>query len=414
MLDLTALDVAIGLTFVYLILSLLCTGVNEWWSRQRGLRSQFLKQGIHRLLGAGPSGNEFTQAFYNSPLIRGITRENSHPSYLSPRMFALALVDAARKLGTATPAPSGIRETIDRMPAGDLQQTLAALLGTAKSEEEALQKIEAWFSDGMDRVSGWYKRHMQTVTLIVAAVVTILANADTLAIVHRLWIDPAVRDAVVAHAQARAKEPPPLQMGYVGQSAVPTPPVATPAAANPSPIVSPEERDALTQLLTWSSDFRVFHRLVAEREAIASYRSRHVSNPALQVRACLNARDTVRSPLCSAYSPSPIPDCEAARKILTDQACEVTLRKVAAAESDGSFPGGGLLAAPLVLGAWLWWLVPRRIVGWLLTIFAISLGAPFWFGALQKLVNIRSSGVSPAEKKPGTGMAAPATGGGAG
>jgi seryl-tRNA synthetase len=35
------------------------------------------------------------------------------------------------------------------------------------------------------------------------------------------------------------------------------------------------------------------------------------------------------------------------------------------------------------------WLV--KILGWLLTAFAISLGAPFWFDLLTKFVNVRSS-----------------------
>ena len=33
-----------------------------------------------------------------------------------------------------------------------------------------------------------------------------------------------------------------------------------------------------------------------------------------------------------------------------------------------------------------------RILGWLLTALAISLGAPFWFDILKKIVTIRSSG----------------------
>ncbi|HEV2388644.1 MAG TPA: hypothetical protein VGS20_15470 [Candidatus Acidoferrales bacterium] len=411
--DLTALDVAIGLTFVYLTLSLLCTGINEWWSRKRRLRSQFLREGIHRLLAAWPQGNAVTQAFYSNPLIRGLSREDDHPSYLSSRVFALALVDAAKRIASPDAPPATIRQAIDQMPTGDLKQELQSLASTAKSDdEEALQKIEAWFDDGMDRVSGWYKRRMQVVTLVVASAVTIVANADTLAIIHRLWVNPAMRAAVVAHAEARAKQPPPLQLGYTGQSAVPTQPVATPSSAEP--IVSPDERDALAQLLSWSDDFRVFHRMVAQRRAEAGFHAGGAGDPGQQVRACLQAQDTVRSMLCTGYSPTPIPDCEAARKILADQRCAVAARKVDEAATDGSFPGLRFFGAPMALGEWLWWLVPSRIIGWLLTIFAISLGAPFWFGALQKLVNIRSSGVSPSEKQGGAQPGGSASGGSAG
>ena len=39
------------------------------------------------------------------------------------------------------------------------------------------------------------------------------------------------------------------------------------------------------------------------------------------------------------------------------------------------------------------------LVGFILTALALSLGAPFWFGVLNKLVSLRSAGVNPDEKK---------------
>lgn len=52
----------------------------------------------------------------------------------------------------------------------------------------------------------------------------------------------------------------------------------------------------------------------------------------------------------------------------------------------------------------------ERILGWLLTILAICLGAPFWFDLLNKFVNIRSAGKAPDEKpkKPKKPKLAPA------
>lgn len=40
-----------------------------------------------------------------------------------------------------------------------------------------------------------------------------------------------------------------------------------------------------------------------------------------------------------------------------------------------------------------------RLLGFILTAFALSLGAPFWFGVLNKLVSIRGAGVKPEESK---------------
>ncbi|HEU5453041.1 MAG TPA: hypothetical protein VFU76_13695 [Terriglobales bacterium] len=41
-------------------------------------------------------------------------------------------------------------------------------------------------------------------------------------------------------------------------------------------------------------------------------------------------------------------------------------------------------------------LIRFHVVGWLLTAFAVSLGAPFWFDTLKRIINIRNAGVKPA------------------
>jgi len=44
--------------------------------------------------------------------------------------------------------------------------------------------------------------------------------------------------------------------------------------------------------------------------------------------------------------------------------------------------------------SWVW-----RIIGWLITAFALSLGAPFWFDLLSQLVNLRSAGPPPLKEQ---------------
>lgn len=41
---------------------------------------------------------------------------------------------------------------------------------------------------------------------------------------------------------------------------------------------------------------------------------------------------------------------------------------------------------------------PDSLLGWLLTAFALSFGAPFWFDALKKITNVRSAGLRPSSK----------------
>ena len=40
-------------------------------------------------------------------------------------------------------------------------------------------------------------------------------------------------------------------------------------------------------------------------------------------------------------------------------------------------------------------LTRMQVFGWIFTVTALTLGAPFWFGLLQKFVNVRGAGGRP-------------------
>jgi hypothetical protein len=50
----------------------------------------------------------------------------------------------------------------------------------------------------MDRVTGWYKRWQQVVSLVIACALVAVANADTIMLAKRLTRDNALRAALVA------------------------------------------------------------------------------------------------------------------------------------------------------------------------------------------------------------------------
>jgi hypothetical protein len=52
---------------------------------------------------------------------------------------------------------------------------------------------------------------------------------------------------------------------------------------------------------------------------------------------------------------------------------------------------------PKGAGFWSWiaYLLKERFGGWLITILAVSLGAPFWFDTLSRFMNVRSAGNPP-------------------
>src|SRR3989442_6673446 len=111
------LDIAIGLIFVYLLLSLICSAINELIEGLLKARAANLERGIRELL-ADPEGTGLVKAIYDHPLICGLFKgtydpgkakkrmwtSTNLPSYLPPRNFALALMDAVLPATSTTPS----------------------------------------------------------------------------------------------------------------------------------------------------------------------------------------------------------------------------------------------------------------------------------------------------------------------
>jgi hypothetical protein len=192
-----AIDVAIGLAFVFALLSLICSSVSELLSQQLGWRAHTLELGIRNLL----TDQTTRAAFYRHPLIQSLGRlrgdgQRERPSYIPARLFALVVLDvlAPDRQGSTAQEP-GV--------ASELRRALRALTGTTDGEVEASrQRVEVWFDDVMDRASGWYKRKIQWVLLTIALVVTGIANVDAINLANSLWQSPSLRAALVEAADS--------------------------------------------------------------------------------------------------------------------------------------------------------------------------------------------------------------------
>ena len=205
------IEIAIGLSFVFFLLSLIVSAGTElaaWVTKQR---AHNLVKGIEGLLGDGAVAD----AVIAHPLVQSdVTTPAAadKPSYVSARNFTLALLQTVRATGGAADETfDELKQAIAAMPADSpLGIQLQALLADGESSAAEFRKsIEGWFDDGMDRVSGWYKRWAQKIGIGIAIAVTIGLNASAIRIVERLAADPAVRGAVVARAETavRAGEP---------------------------------------------------------------------------------------------------------------------------------------------------------------------------------------------------------------
>jgi hypothetical protein len=194
------LEVVIGLTLIYLVLSIGCSGIKEVIAAMFSLRSKTLEDGVRNMLKNGST--DYTAQFFGHPLIQATALEGQKPSYISARMFAAALFDIVAPADATQPRTmQSLRAGVSQIPDAKLRTTLLNMIDSAGGDVDAARvKVEHWFDDTMARVTGWYKRKAQKIIFVAGLVLCAAVNADTLMIVKELWSDQAVRSTMVAQA----------------------------------------------------------------------------------------------------------------------------------------------------------------------------------------------------------------------
>ena len=92
------LDVAIGMIFMWLILSVATMSIQEWIASYLKWRANDLETAIRRLLG---NNQLWAEQLYAHPLIQGLSKKlGARPSYIPANKFALALADIVFNAGT--------------------------------------------------------------------------------------------------------------------------------------------------------------------------------------------------------------------------------------------------------------------------------------------------------------------------
>jgi hypothetical protein len=326
------LDVAIGMVFVYFLLALIASGIQELVAGIFTWRGTYLRRALDVILSnetdvqfgwnihdficahmtwnapdLKPSGSAAqvltetqkavlakVQGMPKHPILSGVP--NKLPSYIPSRNFAKALLEVLRD-GSDSPVFQQVQQTIDKLPDGDLKKTLTLFAHDAGGNLDAFRRnVEQWFDDAMDRVNGIYSRLSQYFLLIVGLLMAVVLNINTCDIATALWRSPALTQSIVAQATQ----------------------LATTAIAEP----------------------------------------------------CPPAKDGTDK----------APECTSADKVIADNYARTKSLQI---PMGWSKPPSG----------WSEW--SACVLGMIISASAIGLGAPFWFGLLQNLTNFRNAGPAP-------------------
>jgi uncharacterized protein YoxC len=89
------------------------------------------------------------------------------------------------------------------LPVG-LQNIVLGYLDTANDNIEHLQKqLEGFYNNAMDRAGGWYKKKIKTISLIIAALLVIALNIDTIEIIQKSTKKPKELELAVNSIQEK-------------------------------------------------------------------------------------------------------------------------------------------------------------------------------------------------------------------
>lgn len=207
MLDNSIIDVALGLVFFYVTLSLVVSSVQEWIASLFKLRSRTLRQGIERLVGS-----ELAVQVYNHSMIRNLAVSDSRsPSYIDCKTLSAVVLDIVARdqdgQSVLTQTADQIKQAVEKLPAGnpigDVLKT--AVITGDNAAHELSAYLAGWFDEGMERIAGWYKREAKLITVIIAVVLTVVTNAGTVRIAEDLWTNDGLRAAIAAQAEVAAK-----------------------------------------------------------------------------------------------------------------------------------------------------------------------------------------------------------------
>ena len=191
MFDHIIVEVALGLAAVYLVFSLLCSTLVEFVSGLFSLRGKQLERGIRYLV----EDETLSDNLLNHSMLSKLSDKYRKASYIPSENFRIALIDSLQIYANEEKT---LIECLKELPQGGLRQSLIAMWRDSDNDESIFKdKIEKWFSSNMVRVSGWYKRQIQKVLLLVAFILAAVMNIDSIRIARDIPHDNELRAEMV-------------------------------------------------------------------------------------------------------------------------------------------------------------------------------------------------------------------------
>jgi hypothetical protein len=382
-----AIDVVIGLVFIYLLYRLLATVVAEIISTNLGLRSKNLREAIDRMINDEKETtwgkdfflffNVFTKVknktinkFYDHQEIKYLGQSAiRNPAAIKAQSFSKVLLDLLKKEGTGQTDIEKILSGLDKITDPEHQASADAsvlgpqtaeyvksLLSDAQNDLEKFKgKLESWFDMTMVHTTEWYKRRVQVILFVIGFGIAWFMNADTFVIVKKLSTDTDARAKIVSLAAAYIEND-----RYREQSLL------------------------LVDISTLRKDSGAWEEY---KSLNADYSKKMDTLNAIrqELKKDITEANTILG--LGSILPDSIRTDKKGNLILPAYVdAKLAQRVIHTCEAEMMIAPSGWQQIHYSLG-----LMVRHFFGYFVTALAISLGAPFWFDLLNKLMKLRAN-----------------------
>lgn len=354
------LEIALGMIFIFLLLSVVCSTINEWIASILNLRGKTLQSGIRRLLD-DLEGEKLARKFYDHPLVRGMSSKTGVgglPSYIPAETFTTVLMDILVPADFENPKPlrevyQDIKEQLKGMPAENTEfgRMIMILMDETGLTHEQLQELQK----GWDQVNKLREdlKNLET------------ADSNLLDI-------PAIKELTDIITEKEAKL-------LLAEQA------ADRAILLARKKVGDYFDNAMDRVSGWYK----------RQAAIGIFGLALVVTIFVNVDSITLANALANNP---ALRNAVVASADNGADALRDTVDAIT-------ESSGDGNAAEIIDELEQLGLPIGWnksTIPKdvpelvnRILGWIITTIAVSMGAPFWFDLLSKVSNLRMAGKKP-------------------
>ena len=196
------LNLVIGLVFIYFLIALACSTIQEIIANGLNMRAENLEKWLKDTFRE----NELGEKILQHRLVDGLTAAGRKASYIPSRIFSDTLLDLVNNSDKPYTLES-LKEAVEKsdLP-GDFKRRLAQSISESWGGLESVrQDIETWFDSAMDRISGTYKKKAQIFLGIASVAIVLIFKIDSIEIARYLYDHPE-KSALLADQVAETIE----------------------------------------------------------------------------------------------------------------------------------------------------------------------------------------------------------------